>query len=72
MEQLLLFEESREEKLEREVKRLKEQTEKIRKGIYAKHGELYKLYLEQKQELDILKTAICRGVSTLATHKDLP
>lgn len=60
-EQLLLFEESREEKLEREVQRLKEQSDKVRKSLYAKHGELMKLYLEQKHELETLKAAICKG-----------
>jgi molybdopterin-biosynthesis enzyme MoeA-like protein len=66
VEQLLFFQESKEEKLAREVQRLKEQADKVRKGLYAKHGELMKLYLEQKHELEVLKQALCRSkVSTL-------
>lgn len=60
MEQLLLFQESREEKLEREVKNIREHCEKVRKSQYAKLGELKKLYLENKYELDTLKAAICK------------
>lgn len=61
MEQLLLFEDSKEERLEREVKKLRDQCEKIRKGQYAKIGELKKLYLDTKHEIDTLKSAICKN-----------
>lgn len=58
--QLLLFEESKEKKLEREVQKLREQSEKVRKSLFAKYGHLYKLYLDQKYEMDTLKEAMCR------------
>lgn len=60
-EQLLLWQESKEEKLEREVKNLREQCEKVRKSQYAKIGELKKLYMDQKYEIDTLKAAMCRS-----------
>lgn len=63
MEQLLLFEESREERLEREIKQLREQCEKVRKGQFAKIGELKKLYLDTHHELQVLKDALCRASS---------
>jgi hypothetical protein len=61
MDQLLLFEDSREERLEREVKRLSDQCERVRKSQYAKIGELTKMYHETRHELEILKAAICHG-----------
>jgi chaperonin cofactor prefoldin len=60
-EQLLLFAETKEEKLERQVKRLQEQCDKIRKSLYARHGDLMKMYLEQKYEMEILKASMCRS-----------
>jgi len=54
--QLNLFEESKEERLENEVKRLQEQGEKIRKSLYAKYTELMQLYLEVRAELETLKS----------------
>jgi len=61
MEQLLLIPESREERLEREVKQLKEQCEKIRKSQYAKIGELKKLYFDLHHEYQNLRISICHG-----------
>lgn len=61
MEQLLLFQESKEERLEREVQRLKEQCENVRKGQFAKIGKLNKLYEDLSRELEIIKIGICKG-----------
>lgn len=61
MDQLLLFQETREEKLEREVRKLRDQCEKVRKSQYAKLSELKKLYIDQKHEIDTLKAAMCRS-----------
>jgi hypothetical protein len=61
MEQLLLIQESREDRLEREVKQLREQCEKIRKSQYAKIGELNKLYFALHHEYQTLKLSICSG-----------
>lgn len=40
---------------------LKESTEKVRKGQFAKIGTLTKMYLELVERLDILERNICRG-----------
>jgi len=61
MEQLLLFEESLEGKLLREVKELKESVSKIRKGQFAKIGELRKMYQALHDDLEIIKAGLCKG-----------
>jgi len=63
--QLLLFEETKEEELERKVDDLKRQTDKMRRALFARHGELMKLYMEQRHELETLKAAICKNSSLL-------
>jgi|SRR3954463_402798 len=45
--------------LKEEVKRLKESNEKVRKSLFAKHGELAKNYLELMSRLEILERFIC-------------
>ena len=60
VEQLTLFAESREERLEREVIALRSQCDKVRKSQYAKISEVKKIVTELQYELDALKTAICR------------
>jgi len=58
--QLLLFEETQEEKLSREVNRLQQQVEKLRKGQFAKMGELKKEINFITHELEVLKMAMCQ------------
>ncbi len=60
MEQLYLFQDNSIDRLEREVRNLREQSEKVRKGQYAKIGHLTKLYEDTRHEIDILKEAICK------------
>lgn len=62
MEQLLLFQKKNEneESLVREVQRLKEQCENVRKGQFAKIGKLTKLYEDLSYEFETLKSAIGR------------
>jgi hypothetical protein len=59
-EQLFLFQESKEERLEREVKRLIEQSEKVRKSLYSRLCAQNKLLTELKNDLDILTANICK------------
>lgn len=61
MQQLLFFEETKEEKMMREIKELRDQCERVRKGQYAKIGQLAKMYQETKHELETLKSAMCRN-----------
>lgn len=60
-DQLLLFEEPLEGKLLREVRELKESVNKIRKGQFAKIGELRKLYQALYDDMEILKAGICKA-----------
>ena len=66
MQQLLLFPETKDQQLERELKSLKDQTDRIRKSQYAKISAMEKKYSEIQHELETLKMALCRcGVNTL-------
>jgi hypothetical protein len=62
MEQLLLFEDTKEEQLKREIKDLKEKYEKSRKAQFAKLGELNKLYNDLNYEFDIFRKLICNNI----------
>lgn len=61
MEQLLLFEEPLEGKLLREVRELKSSIDRIRKGQFAKIGQLRKDYDQLMHEFDTLKSMICKA-----------
>lgn len=58
--QLLIFEETSEQYLERKVRYLENQIDKYRKGQFARISELAKLYQETKYELETLKSAMSR------------
>lgn len=49
------------EELRIELAAVKESNGKVRRGIYAKHGELAKLYIELHNRLDILERHICKS-----------
>lgn len=57
-QQLILFDETREDILEKKMKLLEDQTSRVRKNLFAKYTELMQLYLEQKTEIDMLKNLI--------------
>ena len=57
--QLDLFEETTEfTLLERKIEVNKERTDNLRRSFFAKYGTLSKAYLEQQQQIDILKSEI--------------
>ncbi len=47
--------------LKEEVKKLKESNEKVRKSLFAKHGELAKNYMELISRLELLERHICHS-----------
>lgn len=59
-EQLTWIHETREERLEKEISKLREQCENVRKGQFAKIAKLNKITEELEQELNFLKSAICK------------
>ncbi len=60
IEQLSFLPETQEERFERRLKQIEDRMEKVRKSLYARNGELMKLYLEQKSRGDVLEAALCR------------
>ena len=60
MIQLELFEESIEQKVERKIKYIEDKFEKVRRSLYARNSELIKLCDQQKNDIEILKSALCR------------
>jgi len=58
--QLILFDEIKEDQFFRELECVKQQSEKIRKSLFAKYTELMSLYLEQKDEIEMLKQKISK------------
>lgn len=59
--QLSLFPETREEMLERELYELKTYVNKLRKSQYAKIGELQKISIQNRHDLDLLISNICKN-----------
>ena len=53
--QLIMFEETREDMLENRMHMLEDQMDRVRKNLFAKYTELMQLYLEQKNNLDLMK-----------------
>jgi septation ring formation regulator EzrA len=49
-----------EECLREEIARVKASNDKVRKSMFAKHGELAKLYVELDHRLNIIERNICR------------
>ena len=56
--QLDIFEETDISSLKEEMKKVKETSDNVRKGLFARHNELAKMFLEQKKEIDYLKQLI--------------
>jgi hypothetical protein len=59
-DQLQLFPESKEDRLQREVLLLRDQLDRIRRAQFAKIGEISKKYNELMNEFIQLKESICR------------
>jgi len=60
--QLTFFDEPTEERiLELEMKKLAASQDKLRKALFARHGELAKKYVEMHNRLEILERNICKG-----------
>lgn len=60
MKQLEMITPSLEEKVDLKVSEMKEQVQKVRKSLFARHSELQKHYLDLKNEFELLKSILCR------------
>ena len=61
MQQLLLFAETAEMQLIREVRECKESINRVRKGQFAKIGELRKMYQQLIDDVEIIKAGLCES-----------
>lgn len=59
--QLEFFELPEIEVLKHDVQDVKKSSDKVRKSMFARHGELAKKYLELHERLQILERHICTG-----------
>lgn len=53
-------EKTKEEFLEEELENLRKSHDKIRKSLFARHGELAKKYMELHERMDIIERYICK------------
>jgi hypothetical protein len=51
--------------LKDDVRLVKESNDKVRKSMFARHGELAKKYAELHDRLQILERNICHGTVTM-------
>ena len=65
MIQLELFPEDEVITLRLEVQRMKETTDKMRKALFARHGDLAKHYLDIHARLEVLEKNICHTKTVL-------
>ncbi len=56
--QLDIFESTDIFTIKEEMRKVKETAENVRKGLFARHNELAKMFLAQQQEIDYLKELI--------------
>jgi hypothetical protein len=51
--------------LKEDVKSVKESTDKVRKSIFARHGELARKYMELNERMQIIERNICAGAPNM-------
>ena len=62
MLQLDLFHEYTDvEVLQMEIKTLRQSQDKMRKALFARHGDLAKKYCELQDRIDVMERNICKG-----------
>ncbi len=59
MIQLDFFEKEETEVLRGEIEKVKESNNKVRKSLFAKHGELAKNYADLQRRLEIIERNLC-------------
>ena len=52
------------ELIRKDVKGIKESSEKVRKSMFAKHGELYKQYTDLNERISLIEKFICCQLSS--------
>ncbi len=60
--QLDFFEkETEEQRLNKRLDELKASCDKMRKALFARHGELAKKYMELHERMEVIEKHICKG-----------
>lgn len=59
MQQLLLFPETEQEILRKEMEKIKGEISNTRKGLFSRHSELQKKYDSLHHEFEMLRYAVC-------------
>lgn len=60
--QLEFFEEKTESDILREeIMNIRNSNDKVRKSLFARHGELAKKYMELQERMNIIERNICQG-----------
>lgn len=52
--------------LKTDVKSVRESNDKVRKSMFARHGELARKYMELHERLQILERNICTGTVSMS------
>lgn len=52
-----------------ELKCIKESSDKVRKGMFARHNELAKMMMSISERLEIIERNICKDTSHSLAHK---
>lgn len=63
MNQLMFWEEDETLILRHELRKQRESNEKMRKALFARHGELAKNYMDLSDRMEIIERNICRNRS---------
>jgi hypothetical protein len=53
------------DRLKNEIKACKESSDKVRKSMFARHGELARKYVELGERLQIIERNICKNQNTI-------
>jgi septation ring formation regulator EzrA len=59
--QLDLFEQDENILMRKEIQKVRESNDKVRRGLFARHNELAKLWVELDHRLNIIERCICKG-----------
>lgn len=52
--------------IKEEVKDVKQSNDKVRKSLFARHGELTRKYMELHERMQIIERNICRGETNMS------
>jgi len=61
LEQLEFFPLTQDEKNAKRIEEVARSSDKVRKKLFAQHGEILKLIMEMKNDFEHMKRVICRG-----------